>query len=94
MAGFMEKASVGAERMRCYELVRAYREKIERSMAKRPVVDARDQKIADAVIQSLLGIEGKIKNPRKNISDVEFSLDEMAIAEKLIAEQEENPFEV
>lgn len=95
MAGFTVKSAVGAERLRCYELVAAYREKIESAMDKRGARSTAEQiKVADAVVKSLLDIEHEIKHPRgKTSSGSDFSLDEIAIAENLIAEQNKNPFE-
>jgi hypothetical protein len=93
---FKIKSAVGTERLRCFKLVEAYREKIEHAMAARGSLSTPGQtRTADRVIEALRAIEHEIKHPRGNLSSgSDFSLDEIAIAEKLIAEQEHNPFEV
>lgn len=95
----MAKVTYLEERMRCLKLVRAYRERVEeitikgRSLGKPALRDM--FKVADAVASSLRMIEREIESPRAaNKRGGEFSLEEMEIAEKLISEQEHNPFEV
>ena len=95
-------AKVLQERDRCLALVRAYREQIEEGIQKQKntlgsiiLYDKNSYaiEIGDKVAKSLLQIERYIANPEPSKADGNFSLDEMAIAEQLIADQEQNPFE-
>lgn len=86
------------ERMRCLGLVEDYRDQIEVATARlrsqhgnhREMVCAYE--IADKIVASLRVIEDKIKHPDRKEAD--FSLEEMALAERIIDEQNKNPFEV
>lgn len=89
------------ERQRCLALVRAYREQIEEGIQRQKIITGSlrtfrqeyFQEIGEKVVKSLLEIERRIEHPSPAKTDGDFSLDEMAIAEQLIAEQEHNPFE-
>lgn len=86
------------ERDRCLALVEKYREHLERVVAEgkarkdyKKLVDVLT--VGEKVIASLRGIEQDIKYPVRRTS-ADFSMEEMELAERLIAEQSKNPFEV
>lgn len=85
------------ERERCLALVENYREHLERVVA-----EGRARKdytklvdvlyVGEKVIRTLRRIEDDIKYPSKT-KGADFSMEEIELAEKIMAEQNKNPFE-
>jgi hypothetical protein len=84
------------ERQRCLKLVREYREGIEARAATKPVVTSWEAKAIEKVIASLKEIEREIESPLGGSlkKGADFSLEEMDLAERLMKEQNKNPFEI
>ena len=81
------------ERERCLALVAAYRQSVERKFAKIKTPSEQNRMIVERVVEALMGIERHIENPKPSSVGSDFSIEEIAMAEEIIAEQEKNPFE-
>lgn len=94
------KKAAREERRRCLELVEAYRDHLETTLARvrsTPKYQTPQYRVAnltiEKVISSLRRVEDKIKGFEAP-TGTDFSLEEMALAERIIDEQNKNPFEV
>lgn len=89
------KPSYLEERIRCLRLVEAYRDRVEGILADprwtKPV-HVSWRAVAEKVAEALRGIEREIKHPEDRKGS-EFSIEELEMAEAIMAEQNKNPFE-